>query len=340
MAWRYGRWSVDHELPLGATDRLAVGRRTRAGDILARGIVVGPAHRVAVARRAGLRPEELEAVPAARVGAEVTRGAALAGPRRPFARAATSPVDGLIVHGSRDGDRYVAPVVERWTARSTMDGTVVRSDEAVVTVEGSAWALEGLAAYGPDAVGELALAVDAPMDELSPARLDVGLRDRILIGGARMSAEAIARAHACGVAATVAGAAPAAGLRVVYGEDCGAWGLPLREDRPTVLCLIGFGAATLPREIFLPLIGFAESRAAVHAASARLFVFAPPDAHEPHPEPPTLVLAADHAAVRPLEEPTEFVGVTRFPSELEADAIATAVGTVPAANVLPYGARR
>src|SRR5207237_1817108 len=116
-------------------------------------------------------------------------------------------------------DFYVAPITGRWTVRASMDGTVVRSDDATVSVEGSAWGLGGVAAYGPDAFGELALGVDAPTDALSPARVDVRMHDKILVGGARIAAEAITRAHACGVAGLVARAAAAGGLRAVYGAD-------------------------------------------------------------------------------------------------------------------------
>src|SRR5207302_1121280 len=83
-----------------------------------------------------------------------------------------------------DGDLYVAPIAGRWVVRSTLDGAITRSDDACVLVEGAAWCLGGLAAYGPDAVGELALGVDAAGDELRPARIDVRLGGRILGAGA------------------------------------------------------------------------------------------------------------------------------------------------------------
>src|SRR6266851_3696060 len=110
-----------------------------------------------------------------------------------------------------------------------------------------------LGASSRPAVGELALAVDARNDELAPGRVDVRLHDKIIVGGARIAAEAITRAHACGVAGLVAGAAPAGGLRVVYGDEVTASGGATLEDRPTVLCLQGFGNGPLPREVYLPL---------------------------------------------------------------------------------------
>jgi hypothetical protein len=200
--------------------------------------------------------------------------------------------------------------------------------------------LQGVAGYGPDAIGELAVAVDGPGDELPPSRVDVRQRDRILIGGGRSGPEAIARAHACGVAAVVAGAVPAAGLRAMYGEDVSAHGDPSRDDLPTVLCLLGFGTASLPASIFAPLVALAGARAAVHTASARLFVFAPASAFTVTAHAPSLALVADWGAVRPLDGPAALSGDVTFPSEIGAPAVGTPDGPIPAANVIAFDQSR
>lgn len=339
MGWRYERWVVDHPLPLGASARPAVGTAVRAGDPLASGTLLGSPVRVEGGRKLGVEPEDVERVARVRIGTDVTRGTVLARTGRRFARAVTAPVDGRLVHRSFEGDFYVAPITGTWTVRAAMDGTVVRSDDAAVTVEGSAWGLGGVAAYGPDAFGELALGVDAPTDELAPARVDIKQNDKILVGGARIAAEVITRAHACGVAGLVAGAAPAGGLRVVYGEEVTASGGATVEDRPTVLCLLGFGNGPLPTEIYLPLVAFSGRRAAIHVASARLFVFAP-EALLDATDAPALVLAGDFGGVRPLEGETSLTGVTRFPSDTYCEGLATKDGVVPTPNVLPYDAPR
>lgn len=303
MTWRYSRWTVDHPIPVAAARRAPVGERVRAGDIVASGATLTGVHVVDGARRVGVGPADLDRVLRVRPVADVRRGAILARTGRRFARAAVSPIDGRLVHVSVDGDLLVAPVSDEWVARSTIDGEVTRSDDAVVTVEGECWALPGIAAYGPDAIGALALAAEGPSSPLVPARIDVRLRDRILIGGARVAAEAITRAHACGVAGVVAGAAPAAGLRGVYGDDVGAAGRTVFGDTPTVLCLLGFGSAPLPAEIWGPLAALAGERAAIHTASARLFVIAGPGRVAASPSVPLLALAEDHASVGPAEDP-------------------------------------
>jgi len=340
MGWRYTRQVVEHPLPIGAVSRPAVGDAVRVGSALASGTVLGPPTRIVGGRRLGIEPEDVDRVARVPVGSGVSAGTVLARTGRRFARVVTAPRDGRLVHRSFEGDFYVAPITGTWTVRAAMDGTVVRSDDAVVAVEGSAWTLQGVAAYGPDAFGELALGVDAPTDELAPGSVDVRLHDKIIVGGARITAEAITRAHACAVAGLVAGAAPAGGLRVVYGDEVTASGGPTQEDRPTVLCLLGFGSGALPNAIYLPFVAFSGHRAAIHVASARLFVFAPEALLDASLDAPALVLAGDFGGVRPLEGETSLTGITRFASDVFCEGLATEDGVVPVPNVLPYDAPR
>ena len=333
MSWRYGVWTAAHALPLGVSRSAQVGETVRAGDLIAAGTTYGPPVRVRAARRLGVAPADLDSVLRVPLGAEVERGALLARTGRRFVRAISAPIDGRVVHVRADGDLELAPVIDRWTVRATLDGTVTESDDTGITVEGAAWGLQGVAAYGPDAIGELTLAVDGPSAEIHPSRIDVRQRDRILVGGSRGGAEAIARAHACGAAAVVAGAVPAGGLRVVFGEDVSAQGMPARGDAPTVLCLLGFGHAPLPSQLFDPLAALDGQRAAIHTASARLFVFAPADHLQPARLPASLALVADWGALRPLDGVASHAGDVLFPSEVTSAAVMTADGPIPSANV-------
>jgi hypothetical protein len=277
VTWRRERWSAGHSLPIGVTKRAQVGELVRAGDVIAAGATLAAALRVPGARRLGLSPADLDRELRVRVGSDVVAKTVLARVGRRFARSVTAPIDGRLLHVTVDGDLYIAPIVDRWIVRATLDGIVSRSDDAMVEIEGEAWCVQGAAAYGPDAIGELTLGVDGPNADLAPPRIDVRLFGRIIVGGARVSAEVITRAHACGIAGLVAGGVPPAGLRVVYGDAVTASGSPSRDDRPTVLCLIGFGSASLPRAVYDTFAALAGARAAIHTASARLFVFSTAD---------------------------------------------------------------
>ena len=304
MTWRRERWSADHSLPIGVTKRAQVGELVRAGDIIAAGATLAGALRVAGARRLGLSPSDLDRELRVRVGSDVVAGTVLARVGRRFARSVTAPIDGRLLHITVDGDLYIAPIVDRWTVRATLDGVVSRSDDAIVEIEGDAWCFQGAAAYGPDAIGELTLGVDGPNADLAAARIDVRLGGRIIVGGARVSAEVITRAHACGVAGLVAGGVPPAGLRVVYGDAVTASGSPSRDDRPTVLCLMGFGSGALPQAVYEPFAALAGARAAIHTASARLFVFSTADVGQSETLSPEVGDTEDRPATDlPVERP-------------------------------------
>ncbi|TMC68852.1 MAG: hypothetical protein E6J13_13285 [Chloroflexi bacterium] len=317
MTWRRETWSADHALPIGVTTRAQVGDLVRAGDIIAAGATVGSALRISGARRLGLAPRDLEQTLRVPVGSDVRARTVLARTGRRFARTVTAPIDGRLLHLTVDGDLYVAPIVDRWTVRATLDGAVSRSDDATVTIEGEAWCVQGAAAYGPDAVGELTMVADGPAADIAPSRIDVRLSGRIIFGGARVSAEAITRAHACDVAGLVAGGAAPAGLRVVYGDTVTASGLATREDRPTVLCLVGFGSAALPDALYAPLAAMSGARAAIHALSARLFVFASADVGVPDSPSPGETGEIDREAA-PSRARDEERAVADLETELEA----------------------
>ena len=90
----------------------------------------------------------------------------------------------------------------------------------------------------------------------------------------------------------------------------------------------------------MPLVALVGARAAVHTASARLFVFAPESAGDFARNAPSLALSDDWLGARPMDEHLVLAGVTRFASEIEAEAVSTVDGPVPVANVLAFDAPR
>ena len=74
VGWRYGKWTADHDLPVGASERVAIGERVNAGDVLAAGSALGTAIRVRGAKRLGLEPDDVLRVLRVTIGAELTAG--------------------------------------------------------------------------------------------------------------------------------------------------------------------------------------------------------------------------------------------------------------------------
>lgn len=280
MNWSYGHQAVDIRLPFGASWLVPLGSAISAGEVVARGTAYRATRRIAAADALGCRPEQVRQLLRVGVGQPVRAGAVLARTGRRFARGIVAKQDGRLVHLGADGDLHLGTVRHDWEMRATLDGTVRRSDPRSVVVAGEAWALQGLAAFGPSQSGTLAFAVQRAEEEIAPGRLDVSLSGRILVGGAQVVGEALTRGHAVGVRGIVAAAASFRALLPIYGQDATAWGLPTLEDVPTVLVLGAFGSAPFPAELFDALRGLDGARASIEVPSARLFVLAPEDASE------------------------------------------------------------
>ena len=184
--------------------RRAQFSRAVSRSIIASGATLAGALRVPGARRLGLSPSDFERELRVRVGSDVVTKAVLARVGRRFARSVTAPIDGRLLHVTVDGDLYIAPIVDRWTVRSTLDGVVARSDDAVVEIEGEAWCLHAAAAFGPDAIGELTLGVDGPNADLAPSRIDVRLSGRIIVGIVKESTATEITVQTAGPKVTVA----------------------------------------------------------------------------------------------------------------------------------------
>ncbi len=295
--WSYRKWRAELRLPFGVSWLATTDASIGAGDVVARGTRYRATRRVDAAKVLACSPESVRGLLRVTIGERVPAGAIVARQGRRFARAIVAEEEGRLVHVDAAGGVYLGTVRAEWEVRSPLDGVVRRADAHAV-VEGSSWALSGLAAYGPSRAGILASGVRAPQDELAPARLDVSYRDRVLMAGARVAGEALTRAHAVGAAGLVAAATSFRVLLAVYGDDVSAFGWPTDEDVPTLLVLGAFGRAPFDRALFDALRALEGTRASIDTTSARLHVFAPPGASRPLGAAP-LELADDLSGARP-----------------------------------------
>ncbi|OLC54663.1 MAG: hypothetical protein AUH85_11150 [Chloroflexi bacterium 13_1_40CM_4_68_4] len=279
--WSYDTWQTELRLPFGASSIIATEATVQAGEVVARGTRYRGTRRVNAAKVLACPPEQVRDLLRVRVGESVRSGAIIARQGQRFARAIVAAEDGRIVHLDAEGGVHIATVRAEWEVRSPLDGVVRDADARAVVVEGASWAISGIAAFGPSRAGALTLAVDAADEELVASRLDVSAAGRVLVGGARVSGEALARAHAVGAAGVVVASASFRALLPVYGEDASAFGTPSDEDVPTLFILGAFGHAPFDRGLFDALRRLDGSRAAIDAENGRLHVFAQPDASRP-----------------------------------------------------------
>jgi hypothetical protein len=281
VIWRHGTWRSELTLPFGISHLVREGTTVRAGDVVARGTRYRGTRKVPAARVLGCRPEDVPGLLRVDIGDEIKPGTVIARPRGRFRRGIVARDEGRLVHVSANGDIYVGTVRQQWAMHSTLDGVVVRVDGHSVVVEGAAWALDGLAAYGPGRAGTLTFSVKRADQEIRPSRVDVGVTERILVGGARVSGEALARAHAVNVAGVVVASVSFTALRAIYGEDVSAFGSAGLSEVPTLLVLGAFGTAFFPEALFAAMQPLAGSLAAIDTRAVRLYVFGPAEASSP-----------------------------------------------------------
>ena len=96
----------------------------------------------------------------------------------------------------------------------------------------------------------------------------------------------------------------------------------------------------VPTSLYSPFRVFAGERAAIHTASARLFVFAGPSADAASATAPSVALALDWGSVHAVEGPVAIREDARFASEIIAPAVVIDGSAMPAANVLGFDAAR
>lgn len=259
-------------LPVAGEVAVEPGARVRPEDVVARTWTDGEVFPIRLAGMLGVGPRELPALMQVAIGQEVRPGDVLARSRGIFglmrreARAtasgtleSVSPATGMaIVRGPRspiEVRAHVSGVVDRVIAG---EGAVVATDAALV---------QGIFGIGGEAVGPLAMACASPAEELDADCIGAGMRGAVVVGGARMTAAAIARAREVGAAALVSGGIDDHDLRDVLGHDIGVAVTGTERIGITLIVTEGFGEIAMAARTFALLASHAGRAASVNGAT-------------------------------------------------------------------------
>ena len=137
-------------------------------------------------------------------------------------------------------------------------GAVIEADAALV---------QGIFGVGGEARGPLALACRAAEEELHEDLIKPEMKGCVVIGGARMTAKAIARAKQVGAAAVVSGGIDDADLRDFLGFDLGVAITGSEKCGLTLIVTEGFGDIAMARRTFELLAGHQGREACVNGAT-------------------------------------------------------------------------
>ena len=221
-----------------------------AQDVVARTELPGEVDLVNVAHRLSVPPGDLPELMKKREGEAVEKGEVIAASSSFFGlfkSACESPSSGTIESISAVTGQVVirrAPIPVE--VRAYIDGRVaaVMANEGVA-VETPATFIQGIFGIGGERSGPLAVMVDSPTAVLEAGTIGPDCAGRIVIGGARVTRDALRRAAEVGVAGVIAGGVNSADIDALLGYPLGV-AITGHEDTPFSLMVTeGFGAVPM-----------------------------------------------------------------------------------------------
>jgi hypothetical protein len=262
----------ERRLPLKGQVLVRAGDAVGPQDVVARTELPGNVQTLNLAARLGVDPVRAPETLTRPVGSDVRSGEVVARAKSFLGigwRTVTAPSDGFI--------ESVSPVTGQLALREPplpvevqayLRGVVaeVLPGEGVI-VEAHGALLQGIFGVGGETWGAIAVAVDGPEAELTPARLRPEHRGHVVLAGAHVTYETLMRARELGVAAVVAGGLDDLDLRRLLGRDLGV-AITGSEDLGLTLVLTeGFGRLRMAERAWKLLAARAGRLASVNGAT-------------------------------------------------------------------------
>jgi hypothetical protein len=244
------------KLPAKGDVHVSVGEIVKPDTIIATGMVPNPElHELKLFQQLRVEPDSVKNYLTKSEGDDVQRDEVLGVSRSFFTRqtrVARSPIDGTI--------ESISDVTGRMMIRSNplsievsafIPGVVkevLPSVGAIIEIEGTR--NEGLFGVGGETFGELVTGVDSPDFLLSSADILPEYKDKIIIGGARASLDALRKAVKIGARGLIVGGIDQKDLTYFLGYEIGIPVTGKEEIGLTVIITDGFGLNQMNSELY------------------------------------------------------------------------------------------
>jgi len=259
-------------LPLAGDVLVKVGDNVKARDIVARTFMPGDITPLNIANLISTPPADVPECMLKKVGERIKVGEALARSKGIFGMFKAeykSTVEGTIESVSANTGQVIVrgeplPVqTEAYLAGRVVEvipreGCIIEADVAYV---------QGIFGVGGEAHGRITLACQSHEEELAADLITPAMKDCIVIGGARVTHEAIERAKKVGAAAIVSGGIDDQDLRAFLGYDLGVAITGSERVGLTMIVTEGFGEIAMAQRTFKLLASHAGHEAAVNGAT-------------------------------------------------------------------------
>lgn len=259
-------------LPVRGEVLVRVGDAVAAEDVVAHTLLPGPVTPVNVANLLSIPPGDLPGAMLVKQADAISAGQILARSKGIFGwfhKDCPSPAAGVVesISGVTGqvmlrGDRLPVQM------RAFLAGKVVEVvPEEGVTIEADGSFVQGIFGIGGEAFGPIRILCREPSQNLTADPIVPEMRGAVVVGGARVTAEALARGAAVGVSAIVTGGIDDRDLRDFLGYDLGVATTGSEKAGLTLIITEGFGDIAMAARTFELLTSRAGSPAAVSGAT-------------------------------------------------------------------------
>lgn len=259
-------------LPISGDVLVKKGDRVKARDIVAQTFMPGDVTPVNLANLLSVPPAEVPGCLLKREGERVEIGDALARNKGVFGFFKTeykAKVGGTIESVSNVTGQLILrgePRPIQVAAYLTGEVIEVIPNEGVV-IEADVTFVQGIFGIGGEAYGPIKLVCVRPDEELTPNKLSADMRGKIVVGGARMTGDAVRKAIEVGAAALVSGGMDDHDLREILGYDLGVAVTGSEHIGITLVITEGFGEIAMAERTFKLLKSREGDDAAVNGAT-------------------------------------------------------------------------
>jgi len=259
-------------LPIAGEVRVLGGDVVEAGTVVAETFMEGDAFPIKAANLLGANPKDLPELMLVKVGDPVRKDQPIARSKGIFGMMkveAKSSADGTVESVSDSSGMVIVrgprqPIAVRAYVTGRV-AEVIRGEGAVVEAQASL--VQGIFGVGGEAHGPVAVACASANEELDADGIDASMAGAVVVGGARMTASAIAKARQVGAAAIVSGGIDDQDLRDVLGHDIGVAVTGSERLGITLIVTEGFGDIAMATRTFELLASHRGRTASVNGAT-------------------------------------------------------------------------
>lgn len=259
-------------LPLPGKVVVKAGEKVHSEQVVARAELPGKVFPVNLANQLSLAPGEIREYLTKKEGDVVEREEILA-ENKPlikwFKTEIRSPVTGTIESVSTvTGQVLLREPPRLLQVLAYVDGTIIETiPQQGVVVETTCSLVQGIFGIGGETSGEIAMAVKAPDEPLTPAHLNSTMKGKVVVGGSFLSADAMKQAKTVGVAGLIVGGIHDEDLRALLGYDLGVAITGTEQVGFTLILTEGFGTIPMAAKTFKLLSAYVGRKASISGAT-------------------------------------------------------------------------